>query len=86
VYSRKFLAEVVSENQIIAPTGRIYGVDGQIIKNFTDGLPAKVTFDLPKSSTWFELEVAGRRDSAVNYLSFSLNILHPSTTCDSSKV
>ncbi len=58
---QEIFAEVVSENQIIAPTGRIYGADGQIIKNFTDGLPAKVTFDLPKSSTWFELEVAGRR-------------------------
>lgn len=58
---QEIFAEVVSENQIIAPTGRIYGVDGQIIKNFTDGLPAKVTFDLPKSSTWFELEVAGKR-------------------------
>lgn len=58
---QEIFAEVVSENQIIAPTGRIYDADGQIIKNFTDGLPAKVTFDLPRSSTWFELEVAGRR-------------------------
>jgi hypothetical protein len=58
---QEIFAEVVSEHQIIAPTGRIYDADGQIIKNFTDGLPAKVTFELPRRSTWFELEVAGRR-------------------------
>lgn len=58
---QEIFAEVASENQIIASTGRIYDATGQIIRNFTDGLPAKVTFDLPLSSTWFELEVAGRR-------------------------
>lgn len=58
---QEIFAEVVSEHQIIAPTGRIYDADGQIVKNFTDGLPARVTFDLPLGSDWFELEVAGRR-------------------------
>ncbi len=58
---KEIFAEVVSENQIIAPTARIYDSNGQIIKNFSDGLPAKVIFDLPQRSTWFELEVAGRR-------------------------
>lgn len=58
---KEIFAEVVSENQIIAPTARIYDSDGQVIRNFTDGLPAKVIFDLPQRSTWFELEVAGRR-------------------------
>ena len=58
---QEIFAEVVSESQIIAPTGRIYDAEGQVIKNFADGLPAKVTFDLPKTSACFELEVAGRR-------------------------
>lgn len=58
---QEIFAEVVSEHQIIAPTGRIYDADGQIVKNFTDGLPARVTFDLPQRSAWFELEVAGKR-------------------------
>ncbi len=58
---KEIFAEVVSESQIIAPTARIYDSSGQLVKNFSDGLPAKVTFDLPKNSTWFELEVAGRR-------------------------
>lgn len=58
---KEIFAEVVSENQIVAPTARIYDAAGQIAKNYVDGLPAKVTFDLPTSSNWFELEVAGRR-------------------------
>lgn len=58
---QEIFAEVVSENQIVASTGRIFDMVGGIVKNFTDGLPAKVTFDLPQGSAWFELEVAGRR-------------------------
>ncbi|RUQ41054.1 MAG: VWA domain-containing protein [Candidatus Competibacteraceae bacterium] len=58
---KEIFAEVVSENQIIAPTARILDSNGTIVKSFSDGLPAKVTFDLPRSSNWFELEVAGRR-------------------------
>lgn len=58
---QEIFAEVVSENQIIAPTGRIYDAAGQTIKSFTDGLPAKASFALPINSSWFELEVAGRR-------------------------
>ncbi|MFO1429568.1 MAG: vWA domain-containing protein [Candidatus Competibacteraceae bacterium] len=57
----EIFAEVVSENQIIAPTARIFDATGQMVRNFADGLPAKVTFTMPASSAWFELEVAGRR-------------------------
>jgi hypothetical protein len=57
----EIFAEVVSENQIVAPTARIFDASGQMVKNFPDGLPAKVTFTMPVSSPWFELEVAGRR-------------------------
>lgn len=57
----EIFAEVVSEHQIVAPTARIYDSTGQIVKNFADGLPAKVSFTMPVSSEWFELEVAGKR-------------------------
>ncbi len=57
----EIFAEVVSENQIVAPTAKLYDAQGQVVKNFADGLPAKVTFSMPASSPWFELEVGGQR-------------------------
>jgi hypothetical protein len=57
----EIFAEVVSEHQIVAPTGRIYSEGGTLIKNFTDGVPARVSFTMPSSSNWFELEVEGQR-------------------------
>ena len=57
----EIFAEVVSENQIVAPTGRIFDAAGGLVKNFTDGLPGKVTFTMPSTSNAFELEVQGRR-------------------------
>jgi len=57
----EIFAELVDENQIVAPTAAIYGSDGQLIKKFTDGLPAKVVFELPINSQWFEMEVMEER-------------------------
>jgi len=57
----EIFAEVVSENQIVAPTARIFDDGGQVIKNFSDGLPAKVTFSMANTSKFFELEVAGQK-------------------------
>lgn len=57
----EIFAEVVSENQIVAPSARLYAADGQVIKNFSDGLPARVTFALPSDSSYFELEVGGEK-------------------------
>lgn len=57
----EIFAEVVDENQIVAPMGTIYSANGDVIKRFTDGLPAKVSVSLPVGSAWFELEVAGQR-------------------------
>lgn len=57
----EIFAEVVSENQIVAPTAKIYDANGAVVKHFTDGLPAKVTFTLPSSSAFFELEVGDQR-------------------------
>ncbi len=57
----EIFAEVVSENQLVAATARIFAPDGQVVKNFADGLPAKASFSMPAGFEWFELEVAGQR-------------------------
>lgn len=57
----EIFAEVVSENQIVAPTASIYDSTGNLVKRFTDGLPAKASVTLPLSSQWFELEAGGQR-------------------------
>ncbi|MGK7924663.1 MAG: vWA domain-containing protein [Spirulina sp.] len=57
----EIFAEVVDENQIVAPTGTIYDSQGKIVKKYTDGLPAKASFSLPVHSPWFELEVMGQK-------------------------
>jgi len=54
-------AEVVDENQVVAPNGKIYDDAGRVVKNLSDGVTAKVTFSMPASSKWFELEVNGAR-------------------------
>jgi hypothetical protein len=41
--------------------GIVYGSDGRVVRRFTDGMPARVSVSLPKSTEWFELEVAGQR-------------------------
>jgi hypothetical protein len=57
----EIFAEVVSENQIVAPTGTIYDSSGNIARSFSDGVPAKITLTLPPDAQWFELEVFGQR-------------------------
>ncbi|MCC9608608.1 VWA domain-containing protein [Blastopirellula sp. JC732] len=54
-------AELVSENQIVAPHGRIFDSFGNVVKSYSDGLPAKVAFTMPANSTFFELEAGGKR-------------------------
>ncbi|MBC7910075.1 MAG: VWA domain-containing protein [Pyrinomonadaceae bacterium] len=57
----EIFAEVVSEHMIVAPSARLVDSSGQVVRNFSDGLPAKVTFTMPAASEWFELEVSGQR-------------------------
>jgi hypothetical protein len=57
----EIFAEVVDENQIIAPTARVLDARGRIIKAFNDGMPARVAFTMPAASGWFELEVGSER-------------------------
>jgi len=56
---RDIFAEVVEENAIIAPTGRILSDDGRVVANYADGVPAILKFSLPREATAFTLEVAG---------------------------
>lgn len=57
----EIFAEVVDENQIIAPTASIYDSSGVLVKKFSDGLPAKVSITLSPNCEWFEIEVCGQR-------------------------
>ena len=57
----EIFAEVVSENQIVAPTGSISDAQGNRVWKCTDGVPATVAFSMPATSEWFELEVGDRR-------------------------
>jgi len=54
-------AEVVSEKIIVADHGRILDATGRVVVNYTDGLPARLKFDLPRGSTSFTLELPGHR-------------------------
>jgi len=57
----EIFAEVVDENRLVAPTGTLYDSSGNLIRKYTDGLPAKLEFNLPIHCSHFELEVAGQR-------------------------
>jgi hypothetical protein len=57
----EIFAELVSENQIVAPTAAIYDSTGTLVKRFTDGLPAKAMVTLPLNAEWFEIEAGGKR-------------------------
>jgi len=54
-------AELVDESVMVAPTAAIYDDQNTLIKQFTDGLPGRVSFLMRDSSSFFELEVAGQR-------------------------
>jgi len=57
----EIFAEVVDENTIVAESARILDSTGRVVKQFNDGLPARISFSLPVHSTYFELEVNGQR-------------------------
>ncbi len=57
----EIFAEVVDENHLVASSGTIYDASGNIVKTYADGLPAKLSFSMSSASTWFELEVVGKR-------------------------
>lgn len=57
----EIFAEVVSEHTVVAPSGRIYDPAGNVVKQFSDGMPARASFTLPLSAKAFVLEVGDQR-------------------------
>lgn len=55
----EIFAELVDEAQIVAPMANIYDSAGNLVMKCTDGLPARLIFKMPASSTAFTLEIPG---------------------------
>jgi hypothetical protein len=53
----EIFAEVVTEDTIVSPTGRVVDQWGRLVRDWPDGLPARLRFELPGASTWFTLEL-----------------------------
>ena len=47
--------EMMTEKTIVAPSGTLSGGSGKLIKNFSDGMPGKFRFTLPKGETSFKI-------------------------------
>jgi len=57
----EIFAELVDENTIVASSARIYAADGTVVKDFPDGMPAKVSFTMPAHLSFFEIDIEGTR-------------------------
>jgi len=66
--------EVMSENLILAPTGKIFDDSGRLLKAYNDGIPAKLEFTLQPGSKGFKLEIPGQ-PTIEQDLSAGLNLL-----------
>lgn len=58
---RDIFAEVVDENAMVAPTGRVLDEEEKVVKTWNDGVPTKLVFSMPPKAKSFTLEVAGQR-------------------------
>ena len=47
--------EMMTEETIIAPSGTVSGGSGTVVQNFSDGMPGKFRFTLPKTETSFKI-------------------------------
>tara|TARA_B110000003_G_C16649678_1_gene533621 strand:+ start:3616 stop:4716 length:1101 start_codon:yes stop_codon:yes gene_type:complete len=52
-------SELVDENLILAPSGRITDHQNSVVKDYSDGVPALMEFELPLDATDFSLEISG---------------------------
>lgn len=52
--------ELMDENTTIAPSGRVEGGSGCELKSWTDGLPGKFRFTMPKGETSFVIHAGGK--------------------------
>ena len=51
--------ELMSEETIVAPSGKVLDADGSVVAQFSDGLPGKFTFMLPAGCSSFTLQAGG---------------------------
>lgn len=58
---RDIFAEVVDENALVAPTGRVLDHTGAVAANYSDGMPSLLKFTLPSTATEFTIEVGPNR-------------------------
>ena len=58
---KDIFAEVVDETMIVAPIGHIYDDRNNLVKQYPDGVPTILRFDLPEQSESFSLELPGGR-------------------------
>lgn len=56
----EIMVEVV-DDVVLSTPGTIYDDSGNAVRKFADGLPSSVSFTMPVSSQYFELEVGGQR-------------------------
>jgi len=57
----EIFAELVDEHQIVAPMGSVIAASGTTLKSMSDGVPARIRFDIDASESWFELVVGEHR-------------------------
>jgi hypothetical protein len=55
----EIVTSLVEDSIVVNTPSRIFDDADNIVMEFTDGLPSKVTFKMPSSSSFFELEVSG---------------------------
>ncbi len=56
----EIFAELVDEAIVVTSAATIYDDSNNVVTRFTDGLPGRVIFRMPKTSAFFELEVGGQ--------------------------
>ncbi|MCY2927901.1 MAG: hypothetical protein NTV86_00115 [Planctomycetota bacterium] len=52
--------ELMSEEMIVAPSGKVVDPEGKVVAAFTDGLPGKFQFTLPRGCRSFTLQASGK--------------------------
>lgn len=57
----EIFAEVVSDQVVVADSGKVLDNSGRVAHTYPDGLPARLRFTLPASSTAFTLDFPGGR-------------------------
>jgi len=57
----EIFAEVVDQNQVVAPVGKVVDSAGNTLKSMSDGVPARIRFKIGATEPWFELLVGDHR-------------------------